>query len=119
MGGLLSLLNNLSSWSNKTRTFAGLSYIAFRLTWDADKYIGIPKIQALVEGRKISTYDSGSNETTGVFTSNPAFCLLDYLTNTRYGKGIDIADIDIPSLTADKMIQNIFGSCIALLKIYL
>ena len=92
-----TLLNNLSSWSNKTRTFAGLSYIAFRLTWDADKYIGIPKIQALVEGRKISTYDSGSNETTGVFTSNPAFCLLDYLTNTRYGKGIDIADIDIPS----------------------
>ena len=92
-----TLLNNLSSWSNKTRTFAGLSYIAFRLTWDSDKYIGIPKIQALVEGRKISTYDSGSNETTGVFTTNPAWCLLDYLTNTRYGKGIDIADIDIPS----------------------
>jgi len=92
-----TLLNNLSSWSNKTRTFAGLSYIAFRLTWDADKYTGIPKIQALVQGRKISTYDSGSNETTGVFTSNPAWCLLDYLTNTRYGKGIDIADIDIPS----------------------
>jgi hypothetical protein len=53
-----TLLNNLSSWSNKTRTFAGLSYIAFRLTWDADKYIGIPKIQALIEGKKISTYDS-------------------------------------------------------------
>lgn len=92
-----SLLNNLSSWSSKTRTFAGLSYIAFRLTWDADKYIGIPKIQALVQGRKISTYDASSVETTGVFTTNPAWCLLDYLTNTRYGKGIDIADIDIPS----------------------
>ena len=101
-----TLLNNLSSWSNKTRTFAGLSYIAFRLTWDADKYIGIPKIQALVEGRKISTYDSGSNETTGVFTSNPAFCLLDYLTNTRYGKGIDIADIDIPSFYTASTIAN-------------
>jgi hypothetical protein len=92
-----TLLNNLSSWSNKTRTFAGLSYIAFRLTWNADKFQGIPKIQALVEGRKISTYDVSSVETTGVFTSNPAFCLLDYLTNTRYGKGINIADIDIPS----------------------
>jgi len=92
-----SLLNNLSSWSSKTRTFAGLSYIAFRLTWDADKYVGIPKIQALVQGRKISTYDASSVETIGVFTNNPAWCLLDYLTNTRYGKGIDIADIDIPS----------------------
>ena len=101
-----TLLNNLSSWSNKTRTFAGLSYIAFRLTWNADKFQGIPKIQALVEGRKISTYDSGSNETTGVFTSNPAFCLLDYLTNTRYGKGIDIADIDIPSFYTASTIVN-------------
>jgi hypothetical protein len=101
-----TLLNNLSSWSNKTRTFAGLSYIAFRLTWNADKYIGIPKIQALVEGRKISTYDASSVETTGVFTSNPAFCLLDYLTNTRYGKGIDIADIDIPSFYTASTIAN-------------
>jgi hypothetical protein len=101
-----TLLNNLSSWSNKTRTFAGLSYIAFRLTWDADKYIGIPKIQALIQGKKISTYDSGSNETTGVFTSNPAWCLLDYLTNTRYGKGIDIADIDIPSFYTASTIAN-------------
>jgi len=91
-----SLLTSLSSWGSLHK-LSGLCYIAFRITWDADKYVGIPKIQALVQGKKISTYDVSSVETTGVFTTNPAWCLLDYLTNTRYGKGIDIADIDISS----------------------
>ena len=91
-----SLLTPLSSWGSLHK-LSGLCYIAFRITWDADKYVGIPKIQALVQGKKISTYDVSSVETTGVFTTNPAWCLLDYLINTRYGKGIDIADIDIPS----------------------
>jgi hypothetical protein len=92
-----SLLNELSSWSSETRPLSGICYLAFKITWDADKYTGIPNIQALVQGRKISTYDASSVETTGVFTDNPAWCLLDYLTDTRYGKGIDITDIDIPS----------------------
>ena len=92
-----SLLNELSSWSSQTRPLSGIAYCAFKIAWDADKYTGIPNIQALVQGRKISTYDASSVETTGVFTDNPAWCLLDYLTDTRYGKGIDITDIDIPS----------------------
>ena len=91
-----SLLSTLTNWTSNHK-LSGLCYIAFRITWDADKYIGIPKIQALVQGRKVSTYNASSVETTGVFTTNPAWCLLDYLTNSRYGKGINIADIDIPS----------------------
>ena len=91
-----SLLSTLADWGTNHK-LSGVSYIAFRITWDADKYTGIPNIQAKVQGKKISTYDASSVETTGVFTSNPAFCLLDYLTNTRYGKGIDISNIDIPS----------------------
>ena len=91
-----SLLTTLSSWTSNHK-LSGLCYIAFRITWDNDKYTGIPNIQAIVQGKKISTFDASSNETTGQFSSNPAFCLLDYLTNTRYGKGIPIGDIDIPS----------------------
>ena len=34
---------------------------------------------------------------TAAHSNNPAWCLLDYLTNERYGKGIPIANIDIPS----------------------
>jgi hypothetical protein len=91
-----SLLTTLSSWTSNHK-LSGLCYIAFRITWDNDKYTGIPSIQAIVQGRKISTFDASSNETTGQFSSNPAFCLLDYLTNTRFGKGIPIGDIDIPT----------------------
>lgn len=91
-----SLLSTLSSWGTNHK-LSGVSYIAFRFEWDADKYTGIPKIQAKVQGKLISTYDSGSNETTNQYSTNPAFVLLNYLTNSRYGKGIDISAIDIPS----------------------
>ena len=91
-----SLLTTLTSWTSNHK-LSGLCYVAFRITWDADKYIGIPKIQALVQGRKVVSYNSSSVAQTAAFSTNPAWCLLDYLTNTRYGKGIDITDIDIPS----------------------
>ena len=91
-----SLLTTLSSWTSNHK-LSGLAYIAFRITWDADKYLGIPNIQAVVQGKKVVSYNSSSVAQTAAFSTNPAWCLLDYLTNTRYGKGIPIADIDIPS----------------------
>ena len=91
-----SLLSTLTSWTSNHK-LSGLCYVAFRITWDADKYIGIPKIQALVQGRKVVSYNSSSVAQTAAFSTNPAWCLLDYLTNTRYGKGIAVGDIDIPS----------------------
>ena len=91
-----SLLTTLTSWTSNHK-LSGLCYIAFRFTWDADKYTNIPTIKVKVQGKKVSTYDSGGNETTGVYSTNPVWCLLDFLRNTRYGKGIDINDIDISS----------------------
>ena len=91
-----SLLTTLTNWTSNHK-LSGLAYIAFRITWDADKYLGIPNIQAVVQGRKVVSYNASSVAQTASFSTNPAWCLLDYLTNTRYGKGIDITDIDIPS----------------------
>jgi hypothetical protein len=91
-----SLLTGLSSWGSNHK-LSGIAYIAFRLEWDQDKFGGIPNIQAVVEGKKVVAYNSSSQAQTAAFSTNPAWCLLDYLTNTRYGKGIPIADIDIPS----------------------
>ena len=91
-----SLLTTLTSWTSNHK-LSGLCYIAFRFTWDSDKYTNIPTIKVKVQGKKVSTYDSGGNETTGVYSTNPVWCLLDFLRNTRYGKGIDINDIDISS----------------------
>ena len=91
-----SLLTTLSSWTSNHR-LRGLCYLAFRIEWSNDLFTGIPNIQAIIQGRKVSTFDSSSNETTGQFSTNPAFCLLDYLRNERFGKGIPLTDIDIPS----------------------
>ena len=91
-----SLLSTLTNWGSNHK-LSGVSYIAFRIEWDADKYTGIPNIQAKVQGKLISTYDGSSNETSNQYSTNPAFILLNYLTDTRFGKGIPIANIDIPS----------------------
>ena len=91
-----SLLTGLSSWGSNHK-LSGIAYIAFKLEWNQDIFGGVPKIQAVVQGKKVVAYNSSSQAQTAAFSSNPAWCLLDYLTNTRYGKGIAIADIDIPS----------------------
>ena len=91
-----SLLSTLTSWTSNHK-LSGLCYIAFRFTWDADKYTGIPNIKVKVQGRKVSTFDSGGSETTGVYSTNPVWCLLDFLRNERYGKGIATTDLDISS----------------------
>src|SRR6056300_987150 len=91
-----SLLTTLSSWGTNHK-LSGLCYIAFRITWDADKFTSIPKIQAKVQGKKVVSYNASLVAQSPAYSSNPAWCLLDYLTNTTYGKGINIADIDLQS----------------------
>jgi len=91
-----SLLTTLSNWTSNHK-LSGLCYIAFRFEWDADKYTGIPKIQAEVQGRKVVSYNASLVAQSPAHSSNPAWCLLDYLTNTRYGKGIDVSDINLQS----------------------
>ena len=66
----------------------GTAYLAVRLKWDSDAFSGIPNIEAVVKGRKVF------NGTTTAYSTNPAWCLRDYLTNARYGKGLPSAFID-------------------------
>jgi hypothetical protein len=91
-----NLLSTLSSWGSNHK-LSGLSYLALRFKWNADAFTGVPKVQSVVQGKKVVAYNSSSVAQTAAHSDNPAWCLLDYLTNERYGKGIDIANIDIPS----------------------
>mgnify|MGYP000212039700 CR=1 FL=1 len=91
-----SLLSTLSSWGSNHK-LSGLCYLALRFKWNADAFTGIPKVQTIVQGKKVVAYNSSSVAQTAAHSDNPAWCLLDYLTNERYGKGIAIANIDIPS----------------------
>jgi hypothetical protein len=100
-----SLLSTLTNWGSNHK-LSGICYVAFRFEWDSDKYTGIPNIKVKVQGKKISTFDGSSSETTGQYSTNPAFVLLDFLRNERYGKGIALSEIDIPSFYAASQIAD-------------
>ena len=91
-----SLLSTLSSWGSNHR-LRGLCYLAIRFKWNQDAFTGIPKVQAKIKGKKVVFYNSSLVAQTAAFKTNPAWCLLDYLTNERYGKGIAISEIDLQS----------------------
>ena len=90
------LLSTLSSWGTNHR-LRGLCYLALRFKWNQDAFTGIPKVQAKIKGKKVVTLASNLSEQTASFSTNPAFCILDYLRNERYGKGIATSEIDLQS----------------------
>tara|TARA_R110000796_G_scaffold110752_2_gene222263 strand:+ start:5161 stop:7905 length:2745 start_codon:yes stop_codon:yes gene_type:complete len=91
-----SLLSTLSSWGSNHK-LSGLAYVAVRFKWNQDVFGSIPKIQALVRGKKVVAYNSSLVAQTASYSTNPAWCLLNYLTDARYGKGLAITDIDLQS----------------------
>ena len=91
-----SLLSTLSSWGSNHR-LRGICYLALRFKWNQAAFTGIPKVQAKIKGKKVVTLASNLSEQTASFSTNPAFCILDYLRNERYGKGIATSEIDLQS----------------------
>ena len=106
-----SLLKEHNLWTNDHR-LRGVAYVACRFEWvkaefddDGNQTIfnpwgGIPTINVIIRGKKVLTSyaskDTPNNTSsyeseTGSFTysNNPADCLLDYLRNPRYGKGLN------------------------------
>ena len=91
-----TLLSTLSNWGSNHK-LSGLCYLAVRFRWNQDIFSNIPKIQALIEGKKVKTYNASLVEQSASYTTNPSWVLLDYLTNERYGKGLSVNDIDLQS----------------------
>tara|TARA_R100001440_G_scaffold38102_1_gene57760 strand:+ start:3685 stop:5871 length:2187 start_codon:yes stop_codon:yes gene_type:complete len=91
-----NLLSTLSDWGTNHK-LSGICYLALRFKWNPDVFGGIPTVQAKIKGKKIVSYNSSLIAQTPAFSTNPAFCLLDYLTNERYGKGLAISNINLQS----------------------
>ena len=81
----------------------GICHAAFRFKYNSNAFNGIPKINFVIRGKLINTNLSGS---TYAFSSNPAYILYDYLTGTRYGKGLSSSDIDTASFTTAAGVCN-------------
>jgi hypothetical protein len=78
-----SILSTSTNWGTDHR-LRGVAYLAFRFKWNQDIFGSLPDIKVVLKGKKI--YDPRT--TTTAYSSNPALCLLDYLRNPRYGKGL-------------------------------
>ena len=91
-----TLLSTLTNWGSNHR-LRGLCYLAIRFKWNQDVFGTVPKVQAKIKGKKVVAYNSSLVAQSSAYSTNPAWCLLDYLTNERYGKGLAIADIDLQS----------------------
>lgn len=91
--------------SRNTAKFTNMAYAtaAFRMNRDQPQYSGVPSVNFYIEGMEINEITS-TGGVLGVgnkaYSNNPSRCLLDYLTNSVYGKGLDIAYIDLPSFYA-------------------
>jgi hypothetical protein len=93
-----SLLDETTSWTSD-HNLSGLAYVALRFKYNQDAFSGLPEVRVTVRGKKI--YDprldstkggSGSHRedtaSTWAYSNNSSLVLLDYLRNSRYGKGL-------------------------------
>lgn len=75
----------------------GIAHAVFKLKYNSDAFNSIPKINFVIRGKQILTDLSGS---TYAYSANPALVLYDYLTSTRYGKGLSASDINTTAFTS-------------------
>jgi len=93
-----SLLDESTNWDSNYK-LSGVAYVAFKFTWNQDAFNGLPDVKVTLKGKKI--YDprldstkggSGSHRestsSTWAYSNNSSLILLDYLRNSRYGKGL-------------------------------
>lgn len=79
-------------WTSAHR-LRGVAYSYFKLEYDPEAFPNIPVVSAVIRGRKVA------NVTTAAvaWSQSPADCIYDYMTNTRYGRSIPAAEINLAS----------------------
>lgn len=90
-----NLVSRTSLTSN--HRLRGISYIYAFLTYDQDVFAnGLPNISAVIKGKKV--YDPRTEAV--AYSNNAALCVRDYLSNSTYGLGASIDEIDDASFIA-------------------
>ena len=107
-GSISDLLTEITGNAQDIRQFsasmAGIAYIVLKMNYvdQNSPYKNFPKITVEVSGRKLrNSSTAGYGTEANVFQdANPADVLLDYLTNTNYGRGMADSKIDYTSISA-------------------
>ena len=91
-----NLTADVNNWTSNHR-LQGTAYLYAKLKFDQDAYSnGLPTFTVDIKGTKV--FDPRTSAT--AWSDNPALCIRDYLTNTRYGRGIESSLIDDTSFNA-------------------
>jgi hypothetical protein len=83
-----NLVSRVTDWTTDHK-LSGVAYLYVRLKYDQDKFaMGMPNISAIVRGRKVWT------GATTEYSTNPVWCLRDYLLDADYGMAVDPTEIN-------------------------
>ena len=83
-------VSDLTEWTTNHR-LRGRAYNYIRYRFDADTFPnGLPNMSVEIEGKKV--FDPRNSST--AFSSNPALCIRDFLTDTSFGLKISTAEIN-------------------------
>lgn len=105
-GGRCTQMESFSTrWRNNAanRTMPNTAYAFVELRYNRDDNVtGLTNdLSFLVEGRTVRSVQSGGTlAASPAYSTNPADCLVDYMTNTRYGCSVPLNSIDLDSMFA-------------------
>lgn len=86
-----------SKWTSNHRGL-GIAYLYVKMKYDRTVFPkGLPTITADVDGKKVWNAATSTTE----FSHVPAWCIRDYITNTRYGRGLSSSLIDDTGFIAE------------------
>ena len=81
------------------QTLSHLAYIAGAYQSPVQTAEGFPEVLVWAKGKLLQKYDSaGAVDGVPVYSNNPAWVLVDMLTNPEYGAGVPVASIDWPAI---------------------
>ena len=95
-----------------TNIFTGCANASatFKLDRDDPQYNGVPTMEFLVKGRKVRAVELNTGvyslATSYVYSNNPALCLLDYLLNADFGRGLSVDEVDLESFYNSAAVCN-------------
>ena len=80
----------------------GIAYIAFSAEFDSKAmFKGLPQLTVVVRGKKVfdprDSSQTFGTPSTYTYSSNPALCFLDYISNAEYGKGLGSNQLNFTS----------------------
>ncbi len=96
------LVSASTKWTSAHR-LRGVAYTYVKLEYDPEAFPNIPVVSAVLKGKKVYNVSTAAFE----WSQSPADCVYDYMTNTRYGRSIPAAEINLASF------QTARASCAA------